>query len=80
MPSFVSKTANTVLTPMPVSATWGSDATGTVRDRGMPLLSHHATVTPATPAPRSCSTSSLARSAVSPTAVSCHRPGVVATG
>ena len=57
--SELSNTAKSVVTPMPVSATRGSAATGTVRERGIPLLSAQLIVTPATPA--SDSSAAMAR-------------------
>src|SRR4051812_21701274 len=49
MASWLSNTAKSVVMPTPISATRGSSATGTVRERGMPLLSAQWIVTPAIP-------------------------------
>ena len=49
IPSCVSNTANSEVTPTPRLAACASRSTGTVRERGIPLLSAQAIVTPATP-------------------------------
>src|SRR4029077_7990415 len=74
MASWRAKTANSVLIPTPISATCGSDATGTVRERGMPLLSAQWIVTPATPRAARSSASCCA-SVMAPVRSSDHPSG-----